>query len=168
MSSENDIISHNDYDKSHPVYIKIRKEFSKKLKSKYSCEDFDKIVDYVMDFVFIKKATKSECINKMNSLFNGKANIMIDYLWKITRDLENSSSDSEYSEKKINKNIRERSRSRSYERKNKFNYSKYQTNMFQNGFYPPTMGYNFPMMANNPYYRNISSFMIPNPALIQK
>ena len=122
----------------------------------------------VMDFVFIKKATKSECINKMDSLFNGKANIMIDYLWKITRDLENSSSDSEYSEKKINKNIRERSRSRSYERKNKFNYSKYQTNMFQNGFYPPTMRYNFPMMANNPYYGNISSFMIPNPALIQK
>ena len=55
MSKENETISTHDYDKTHPVYIKVKKEFAKKLKAKYNCEDFGKIVDYVMDFVFEKK-----------------------------------------------------------------------------------------------------------------
>ena len=173
MSKQDDIISKNDYDTSHPVYIKIRKDFSKKLKSKYNCADFDKIIDYIMDFVFHKKATKSECISNMNSLFKGKAEEMIDYLWKITRHIENSSSDSDYSEKsgenKYNRNIRERSRSHSYERKNKFNYNKYNANLTQRGLYTSNMQYGFLNQPFNiPYYKNFSQFMFPNPALIQR
>ena len=52
MSTENETITTRDYDKTHPVYMRIRKEFAKKLKAKYNCDDFDKIVDYIMDFVF--------------------------------------------------------------------------------------------------------------------
>ena len=177
MSKENEIISQNEYDKSHPVYIKIRKEFAKKLKSKYNCDDFDKIVDYVMNFVFEKTATKSECISNMNSLFNGKADVMIDYLWKITKDIE-STNDSDYSEKRRgkkfnrNRNIRERSRSHSYGRGNKFNYNNlnnYQANMIQRGFYPHNMSFGESMMpVNMSYSRNIPQFMVPNPALIKR
>ena len=128
-----------------------------------------------MDFAFRKKATKSECISNMNSLFNGKADVMMDYLWKITKDIENSSNDSDYSEnrgKKFNKyrNIRERSRSRSYERsKNKFNISKYQANMVQRGFYPPKMRYGAQMMPMTiPYSRSIAPYIMMNPAMMKK
>ena len=175
MSTDNEIISTHEYDKYHPVYIKIKKEFAKRLKAKYNCEDFDKIIDYVMDFAFRKKATKSECISNMNSLFNGKADVMMDYLWKITKDIENSSNDSDYSEnrgKKFNKyrNIRERSRSRSYERsKNKSNISKYQANMVQRGFYPPKMRYGAQMMPMTmPYSRSIAPYIMMNPAMMKK
>ena len=173
MSTENEVISANEYDKTHPVYIKIRKEFAKKLKSKYNCDDFDKIIDYVMDFVFEKKATKAECISNMNSLFNRKADIMMDFLWKLVKDIENSSNDSDYSEKRRNKkfnkirNLRERSRSHSYERnKNKFNFSKFQPNMIQRGFYPPKMRFGTPMMPMNMAY--MAQYMMPNPVLMQR
>ena len=172
MSKENETISEHDYDKSHPVYIKVKKEFAKKLKAKYNCEDFGKIVDYVMDFVFEKKATKAECISNMNSLFNGKADVMMDFLWNLTKDIENSSNDSDYSEKrkgwKKNKyrNYRERSRSHS---KNKFNYNKYQSNVIQKGFYPPKMRYTPPMMPiNMGYPGHIPPYMIPNPTMMQR
>ena len=154
MSKENEIISKNDYDKSHPVYIKIKKEFAKKLKSKYNCDDFDKIVDYVMDFVFEKKATKAECISNMNSLFNGKAEIMMDYLWDLTKDIENSN-DSDYYNRKSGHKHRERSRSYSNPRtKNKFNYPNYPNNMMVRGFYPPKIRYGPPMMPMNMMYLN--------------
>ena len=93
MSKDDEIISTREYDKTHPVYIKIKKEFAKKLKSKYNCDDFDKIVDYVMQFVFEKKATKAECISNMNSLFNGKPDEMVNFLWDLTKNIENSSND---------------------------------------------------------------------------
>ena len=168
MSKENEIISKNDYDKSHPVYIKIKKEFAKKLKSKYNCDDFDKIVDYVMDFVFEKKATKAECISNMNSLFNGKAEIMMDYLWDLTKDIENSN-DSDYYNRKSSHKHRERSRSYSNERKNKFNYSKYQNNMMVRGFYPPKIRYGPPMMPMNMMYPNsYNPYMLNNQIMMQR
>ena len=154
MSKEDGIISKNNYDKSHPVYIKIKKEFAKKLKSKYNCDDFDKIVDYVMEFVFEKKATKAECIDNMNTLFNGKADIMMDYLWDLTKEIENSNDIDYYNRKSAHKH-RERSRSYSNERtKNKFNYPKYQNNMMVRGFYPPKIRYGPPMMPMNMMYQN--------------
>ena len=172
MSIENEIITQNEYDKSHPVYMKIRKEFAKKLKSKYNCDDFDKIVDYVMDFVFKKKATKAESISNMNSLFNGKADVMMDYLWKLTKDIENSSNDSDYSEKRrnkyYNKNLRERSRSRSYER-NKNKFSNFQPNMIQRGFYPPKMRFgNQIMPLNTANARLFLQYMMSNPLMMKK
>ena len=33
MSKEEEVISNNEYDKSHPVFLKIRKEFAKMLKA---------------------------------------------------------------------------------------------------------------------------------------
>ena len=162
MSKENEIISKNEYDKSHPVYIKIRKEFAKKLKSKYNCDDFDKIVDYVMEFVFEKKATKAECISNMNELFNGKADIMMDYLWDLTKDIENSN-DSDYYNRKSGHKHRERSRSYSNPRtKNKFNYPKYPNNMMVRGFYPPKIRYGPPMMPMNMMYLNSYNPYIKN------
>ena len=164
MSNENEVISKREYDKSHPVYLKIRKEFAKKLKAKYNCEDFDKIVDYIMDFVFEKKATKAECISNMNSLFNGKADVMMDYLWNLTKDIENSS-ESDYNRRKSWKSSKNRDRSRSYSNertKNKFNYSKYQSNMIPRGFYPPKMRYGASMM---PYAPNMPRYMVPNPMI---
>ena len=173
MSYENDTISTHDYDKTHPIYIKIRKEFSEKLKSKYNCENFDKIVDYVMYFVFEKKATKAECINNMNSLFNGKADIMMDYLWKLTEEIENSSN--EYSERKkwkLNKyGNRERSRSHSYEKNkfNKFNYYKYKGNMTKRGFYPPKMRYSTQMIPLNMAYAGAyQKYLIQNQFLMKR
>lgn len=173
--SDNEAISTRDYDKTHPVYLKIKKEFTRKLKLKYDCEDFDKIIDYVMDFVFTKKATKAECISNMNQLFGGKADVMIDYLWKLTKKIENSSDDDDYQERrsgrKKNKYYGERDRSRSYSHeKNKFNkYSKYQANMVQRGFYPPKMRYGAPMMPMNmTYSRPMPQYPYTNPAMMQR
>ena len=124
----------------------------------------DKIVDYIMDFVFEKKATKAECISNMNSLFNGKADVMMDYLWNLTKDIENSS-ESDYNRRKSWKSSKNRDRSRSYSNertKNKFNYSKYQSNMIPRGFYPPKMRYGASMM---PYAPNMPRYMVPNPMI---
>ena len=172
MSKEDGIISKNNYDKTHPVYIKIKKELTNKLKSRYNCDDFDKIVDYIMDLVFEKKATKSECINNLNSLFNGKANVMMDFLWDLTKDIENSSERDYYNRKSSHK-YRERSRSYSNERnertKNKFNYPNYHNNMMVQGFYPPKIRYGPPMMPMNMGYPNIyNPYLRPNPIIMQR
>ena len=83
-----DIVSRNDYEEGNPVYQKIKKEFTNRLKEKYSCDDYDTIVNYVFDCAFKKKTDKSKCIESMNNLFNNNASGMIDYLWKITKDIE--------------------------------------------------------------------------------
>lgn len=174
MSTENETITTRDYDKTHPVYMRIRKEFAKRLKAKYNCDDFDKIVDYIMDFVFEKKATKAECISNMNSLFNGKADVMIDYLWKITKDIETSSDD--YANERSNrnwkknkyKNNRERSRSYSSDRSgNKFNQGRFKQNLMPRGFYPPKMKYGAPMMPMGVSYPP-PQYLMPNPAMMQR
>ena len=147
-----DIISHYDYNESDPIYKKIRKEFTNKLKEKYQCEDYDIIVNYVFDYVFKQKATKSECIQKMGSIFNNKADIMIDYLWKITHEAENDNSDSDSYKRdsrktkpsKYYRNKRDRSRSYSKERppSSKFDFDNYNNYppMMPKGFYPPPKG----------------------------
>lgn len=56
-----EIISTVNYDDSNPVYQKIKMEFTNKLKEKYQCEDYNSIVNFVFDYVFKKKSTKSEC-----------------------------------------------------------------------------------------------------------
>ena len=174
MSKDDEIISTREYDKTHPVYIKIKKEFAKKLKSKYNCDDFDKIVDYVMQFVFEKKATKAECISNMNSLFNGKPDEMVNFLWDLTKNIENSSNDdfNRKKSRKYNKN-RERSRSNSNEMiKNKFSYnyySKYQNNMMPRGFYPPKVRYGTPMMPMNMAYgQPINPYIMTNQFMMQR
>ena len=173
MSKDDEIISTREYDKTHPVYIKIKKEFAKLLKSKYNCDDFDKIVDYVMQFVFEKKATKAECISNMDSLFNGKADVMMNFLWDLTKDIENSSNDDFNKKKSWKYKNRERSRSNSNENsKNKFNYnnySKYQNNMMPRGFYPPKVRYGAPMMPMNMAFgQPMNPYVMPNPFLMQR
>ena len=84
-----DIITTMEYEESSPVFQKIKKEFTNKLKDKYQCEDYDSIVNYVFDYVFKKKFEKSKCIENLNSLFNNKASGMVDYLWTITKEAEN-------------------------------------------------------------------------------
>lgn len=90
-----EIISTVDYDESNPVYQKIKKNFTNKLKEKYECENYEEIVKYVFDFVFQKKSTKASCIQNLNSIFNDKASGIMDYLWEITREAENEQQGSE-------------------------------------------------------------------------
>ena len=63
-----------------------------KLKEKYRCEDYESIVAYVFDFVFVKKNPRKQCIETMNIIFNNKADVMINYLWEITKKYENEDS----------------------------------------------------------------------------
>lgn len=141
-----DIISTINYKESNPIYRKIKNKFTQKLKDKYQCEDYDKIVDYVFQYVFKNKLKKIECISKMEKIFNNKTEYMMNYLWKITKDAENlqGESDSESDDNDTNKYYkRKRDRSRSYDRKepkNKFdldNYNNYPPRMIPKGFYPP-------------------------------
>ena len=85
----NDKITTMEYNDSNPIFQKIKKDFGNKLQEKYDCKDYDSIVDYVFEYAFKKKLDKSKCIEILNPLFNNKANGMIDYLWKITKDAEN-------------------------------------------------------------------------------
>ena len=171
-----DIVSKNDYEEGNPIYQKIRKEFTNKLKEKYTCNDYDTIVNYVFDCAFKKKTEKSKCIENMNNLFNNNASGMIDYLWKITKDIETKDNNQDdnnrfssykrggkpYSEKynnrgrytfdnrqKYHKNKpRDNSgeRSRSYSSDRNDN-EKYQNYpMKQRGFYPPKGRFASPMM----------------------
>ena len=167
-----DIISTINYNESNPTYQKIKAEFTAKLKDKYQCEDYEKIVDYVFDYVFKDKPTKSQCIKKLNSVFNNKAEIMMNYLWRITKEAECSPEESDsdekrYNNKKLGKNSwkkdnkkfrgneskynkkRERSRTHSKERQgSKFDYDNYQNYppMMPKGFYPPKGRFGGPMM----------------------
>ena len=169
---KNEIISSINYNEKDPIYNKIKEEFKKKLIQKYQCENYDIIVDYIFDYSFKKKLPKHEIIKKMNPIFNNKADFMIDYIWEITKKVEEdfseesiseSDSDSDYSDYKrrtnaLNKSIkmkrtklnkRERSRENSRERiKNKFdlyNYSNYPP-MVSRGFYPPKGKYDLSEM----------------------
>ena len=159
-----EIISNVNYDESNPVYQKIKREFTNKLKDKYQCDDYSSIVNYVFDYVFKKKSTKSECIKNLNEVFNNKPNQMIDYLWKITRDAENNEDsgedDSNYNKKGKNwkkkrfvregkyvKRKRERSRSYSKERPpSKYDHENYPNYLPMKGFYPPKGRFGAPMM----------------------
>ena len=176
-----DIVSKNDYEEGNPIYQQIKKEFTNKLKEKYSCEDYDTIVDYVFECAFKKKTEKSKCIENMNNLFNNNASGMIDYLWKITKDIEAKDINQDdnirysnykrggklYSEKyknrgrytfdnrqKYHKNKqRDNSgeRSRSYSSDRNDN-EKYQSYpMKQRGFYPPKGRFASPMVPMGGY-----------------
>lgn len=83
-----DIISSINYEDSNPVYQKIKKRFTNKLKDKYECEDYEGIVKYVFDYVFKKKSPKASCVENLNSIFNDKASEIMDFLWKITKEAE--------------------------------------------------------------------------------
>ena len=168
-----DIISTMTYNESSPIYQKIKREFTSKLKDKYQCEDYERIVDYVFDYVFKNKPTKSQCIKKLDSVFNNKAEIMMNYLWKITKEAEMSPEESDsdeknYNNKKLGKGSwrkdnkkfrgkeskyskikRERSRSYSKERQgSKYDYDNYQnySGMMPKGFYPPKGRFGGPMI----------------------
>ena len=161
-----EIISTVNYDDSNPVYQKIKREFTNKLKEKYQCEDYNSIVNYVFDYVFKKKSTKSECYKNLNEVFNNKPNQMIDYLWKITREAENNEEsvedDSNHNnrgknwrkdrkrfnrEGKYNKGIRDRSRSYSKERpSSKYDHENYPNYLPMKGFYAPKGRFGAPMM----------------------
>ena len=173
-----DIISTMEYDEQNPIFQKIKKEFTNKLKDKYQCEDYESIVNYVFDYVFKKKVEKSKCIESLNSLFNNKASGMIEYLWKITKEAENEH-ENEFNLEEKNRNYnyrkggkqwgdkyktkgrntfdnrekfhknkqRDRSRSYSKERNDKYEYENYQNYpMQQKGFYPPKGRFGGPMM----------------------
>ena len=87
--TETDIITKADYTETDPIYQKIKKDFISKLKEKYQCEDYESLVKYVFDLVFIKKHSKQKCIEEVNEIFNNKADVMINYLWQITKKYEN-------------------------------------------------------------------------------
>ena len=165
---KNEIISTINYNEKDPIYNTIKEEFKKKLIQKYQCENYDIIVDYIFDYAFKKKLPKNEIIKKMNHIFNNNADFMINYLWEITKKVEedfseesSSESDSDYSDykrrtntliknikmKRAKLNKRERSRENSRERIiNKFdlyNYSNYPP-MMSRGFYPPKQKYDLP------------------------
>ncbi len=105
----------------------------------------------------------------MNSIFNNKASVMIDYLWKITKEAENAPEESDSEEKnfrkggknwkrdnkkrskegKFSKGKRDRSRSYSKDRpSSKFDYENYPNYppMVPKGFYPPKGRFGGPMM----------------------
>ena len=88
VETSNDIISQINYEETNPVYQRIKKEFTDKLKDKYECTDYDVIVNYVFDFVFKKKLDKAKCIEKLDPYFNNKAADILNYLWKITKEFE--------------------------------------------------------------------------------
>lgn len=164
MSDE--IISTVDYDESNPIYLKIKKEFTNKLKDKYQCDDYSSIVNYVFDYVFKKKNTKSDCIKNLSDVFNNKPNQMIDYLWKITKDAENreesDEDDSNYNKrgknwrkdkKRFNREGKygkgKRDRSRSYSKEgppSKYDHENYPNYPLMKGFYPPKGRFGAPMM----------------------
>ena len=87
--TETDIITQANYTETDPIYQKIKKDFISKLKEKYQCDDYESLVKYVFDFVFIKKHSKPKCIEEVNQIFNNKADVMINYLWQITKKYEN-------------------------------------------------------------------------------
>lgn len=87
-----DIITTLPYEESNPIFQKIKKDFASKLKEKYQCEDYESIIAYVFDFVFVKKNSKKQCIEQMNVVFNNKADGVINYLWEITKKYENEKS----------------------------------------------------------------------------
>ena len=128
-----------------------------------------------MELVFEKKATKAQCNKNLDDVFNGKANEMMDYLWKLTKDIESNNYDKERynrnSRKNRFKNNRSRSRSYSSDRSgNKFNQNRYKPNMMIRGFLPPKMKYGPPMMpmgAMGMAYPP-QQYMMPNPAMMQR
>ena len=89
--TETDIITQANYVETDLIYQKIKKDFIGKLKEKYQCDDYDSLVKYVFDLVFIKKHSKPKCIEEVNSIFNNKADVMINYLWQITKKYEKES-----------------------------------------------------------------------------
>ena len=168
-----DIVSRNDYEEGNPTYQKIKKEFTNKLKEKYNCDDYDTIVNYVFDCAFKKKTEKSKCIENMNNLFNNNAIGMIDYLWKITKDIETNDLNQDdnncyssyrrggkpysknkgrntfdnrqkYYKNKQRDNSVDRSRSYSSDRNENEKYQNYP--MKQRGFYAPKGRFASPMM----------------------
>ena len=94
-----------DYDESNPIFQKIRKEFINKLKEKYQCDDYDSIVDYVFDYVFKQKLEKSKCIEILNKLFNNKASGIMDYLWKMMKNVQNEQENESNPEEKNYYNV---------------------------------------------------------------
>lgn len=177
-----DIISNKDYDETNPVYQKIKREFTNKLKQKYECEDYDAIINYIFNYVFKNKATKQQCITKLDSIFNNKSEFMVDYLWKITKEaeysFEKSDSDSDFNnfrtkkkneirKSRLNKYQRDRSRSYSRERSrerpiNKFDFDNYLNYppMMPKGFYPPKGRFRGPIMPMGGAY---PPYIIPPP-----
>ena len=188
VETSNDIISQINYEETNPVYQRIKKEFTDKLKDKYECTDYDVIVNYVFDFVFKKKLDKAKCIEKLDPYFNNKAADILNYLWKITKEFEieqkKESAYQNYNYKKggkpynekYNKNYkqkyhkgkRERERSRSDSRGRGENmYENYQNFPIQpKGFYPPKRFNGPPMMGMGmgagypPYFQ--APQMMPN------
>jgi len=189
QDNSNDIISPITYEDSNPVYQRIKKEFTNRLKDKYECQDYDVIVNYVFDFVFKKKLDKSKCIEKLDPYFNYKAADILNFLWKITKEAENEQKKEmsylnfnykkggkQYGDKyknfkqKYNKGKRERERSRSDSRgrgENMYeNYQNFPMQMQPKGFYPPKRSYGPPMMGMGmgagypPYFQ--APQMMPN------
>ena len=166
-----EIVSSMNYDESSSAYHRIKNEFKNEIKERYQCEDYDIIVNYILDYVFKKKPTKSQCISKFDSIFHDKTKFMIENLCQIIRNEENPQEISDsYSEESSSSNQksngyhrkkRERSRSNSGKRvKNKFdfqNYSAAYPPITPKGFYPPKGRFRPPMVPFGAY----PSYMIP-------
>ena len=88
QENPNDVITTENYQEDNPLYQRLKKEFTNKLKEKYDCQDYNVIVNYVFDLVFKKKFEKSKSIEKLDPYFNNKAADIMNYLWKITKEAE--------------------------------------------------------------------------------
>ena len=173
IDDSRNIISTVDYEDNNPIYQKIKRQFKVKLEDKYRSDNYDDIVDYVFGIAFKKKTEKSKCIEKLNSVFKDKTSEMVNYLWKITSDIEKGQEnnfDSEdknvykkggkqwadkykikgrsFENRQKYKNKRERSRSYSNDKnENRFEYENYQNYPIrQKGFYPPKGTFGGPIM----------------------
>ena len=163
QENPNDVITTENYQEDNPLYQRLKKEFTNKLKEKYDCQDYNVIVNYVFDLVFKKKFEKSKSIEKLDPYFNNKAADIMNYLWKITKEAEAAQKAEalrqNYNYKKggkpYNKNYkqkyykgkRERSRSDSRERGGNMYENNQNMPMQPKGYYPPKRFNGPPMMG---------------------
>ena len=188
QENPNDVITTENYQEDNPLYQRLKKEFTNKLKEKYDCQDYNVIVNYVFDLVFKKKFEKSKSIEKLDPYFNNKAADIMNYLWKITKEAEAAQKaesmhqnynykkggkpyDNRYKnyKQKYHKGKRERSRRDSREHGEKMyeKYENYQNYPMQTkGYFPPKRFSGPPMMgmgaAYPPYFQQpqmIANFM---------
>lgn len=177
MSEKNDdsdkgALTSIEYDSNSPLFTKIRMLFLEKLKDKYSCADYEKLVDYLFDLVFKKKFPKEDVIKKTKIIFK-EPEYIIDFLYQTAKDTEREFKKQEekanynnykkggkfskskgYYDNRNKKYRKERSRSISDEgRGKKYDYDVYQNYPGQpKGFYPPKGRFGGPMMPMPSYY----------------
>jgi hypothetical protein len=71
------------FETSNPKYNQIKEEFDAEIKKHFNCDNYDEIVNFVFDLVFIKKTPKNECISSLQKVFSGKTEDIVNFLWNL-------------------------------------------------------------------------------------